>query len=399
MNKRYYRKIDPLILNGVRINSADRCRVFLYTKDRIKCLDCLNEMGITVLGELPFINGYYAEVPAGMVVKLAQSDMVDYVAADTEVKTQMYIAKKIVGVENYHEKGITGKGVGIAILDTGIYQHVDFTRPQNRIRQFVDLVNNRSQVYDDNGHGTFVAGVAAGNGYGSKGRFTGVAPEADIYALKTMDHNGNGNSATILKGMQWVADHAKEYNIRVVSLSLGSPAGAAMREDAMVRGAEQLWRQGVVVITAAGNEGPARSTITTPGTSGTVITVGALDDMRTETYADDKVADFSSRGPAERAVKPDIVAPGVDIISAAVPNLSFQRENRRLGTAEYTTMSGTSVSTPLVAGMAALLLQQNPDWTPDKVKRYLMQNARRIRGEFLSEGRGMALLKDTDKTK
>ncbi|MDD3243633.1 MAG: S8 family peptidase [Eubacteriales bacterium] len=393
MQRTYSEKIDPVILSNVRINSLQRFRVILYANDHAGCRETLKQMGVTLLDELPFIKGYYAEVPAGMITKLAQSDMIDYVAADIDVKTQMYIAKKIAGVSEYHRKGITGRGVGIAILDTGIYPHVDFTRPQNRIRSFVDMVNMRQTVYDDNGHGTFVAGVAAGNGTGSKGKFTGIAPEADLYIVKTMDHNGNGSSSAVLKGMQWVADHAQKDGIRVLSLSLGSTAGMLARDDAMVRGVEELWRRGITVITAAGNDGPGHSTITTPGVSNTVITVGALDDMRTEAYDDDHVADFSSRGPVGRWVKPDLIAPGVDIISTALPHRQMQSDTRKLGYADYTTMSGTSVATPVVSGMTALLLQQNPNWTPDQIKRYFMQNARRLQGDYLSEGRGMAFVR------
>lgn len=392
MNKRYLLKIDPQLISGVQVAARQKCRVILYTRDRERCRDCLERMGVEVLEEFPLISGYYAQLPAGLLPKLARQDLVDYVAADIDVQTQMYIARKVANVEQYHQRGVAGKGIGIAVLDTGLFPHVDFTRPRGKVRGFFDVVTGREQPYDDNGHGTFVTGVAAGSGIGSKGRFMGIAPEADIYAVKTMDKNGNGNSANIIKGMQWIAEHAQANNIRVVSLSLGSPMGLAFREDAMVRGAEELWRRGIVVVTAAGNEGPDKSTITTPGVSSTIITVGALDDGRTISTGDDKVAEFSSRGPSGQYIKPDLVAPGVDIISTAAP-AAMAGKGKRLGNAEYTTMSGTSVATPVVAGMAALLLQENPAWSPDKVKRQLMINARKIKGDFLSEGRGTAMLR------
>jgi len=245
-------------------------------------------------------------------------------------------------------------------------------------------VNGRSQSYDDNGHGTFVAGVAAGSGARSRGLYRGVAPEAGIFAIKSMDAQGNGTAVNVLSALQWVADHHRRLRIRVVSLSLGAPMFGAYRDDAMVHAAEQLWDRGVTVVAAAGNEGPGRGTITVPGVSGRIITVGALDDHRTPDRQDDHIPSFSSRGPAYRRIKPDVVAPGVDIVSTAA-GATGQGSS-------YTTMTGTSVAAPMVAGMAALLLQMHPEWTPAQVKRHLMLHAQPLRGDLLSEGRGMATL-------
>jgi serine protease AprX len=256
----------------------------------------------------------------------------------------------------------------------------------------VDTVNGRTSPYDDNGHGTFVAGVAAGSGYAASGIYKGIAPEAGIVSVKVMDSQGNGRSSDVLSALQWVADNYKKHNIKVVSLSLGSATSEFHRDDAMIRGAEALWNRGITVVVAAGNEGPSPRTITVPGTSPVLLTVGSVDDKRTVPTSDDEVPDFSSRGPVLNRVKPDVVAPGVNIISAnADPAYVPGGRTGRLQK-KYTVMSGTSVSTPLVAGMAVLLYQQHPGWSPDMVKREIMNRASRLTGAMNAEGMGIAQL-------
>lgn len=181
---------------------------------------------------------------------------------------------------------------------------------------FRDFVNNRQSPYDDHGHGTFVAGVAAGNGYSSGGKYRGIAPEANIIGVKVMDKDGSGNSSDIVAGMQWVVDHQQEYNVRIMSLSLGAKPSNS-RFDPLAAAVEAVWKKGIVVVAAAGNSGPKQNTIATPGISPMILTVGAVDDKRTPDYKDDVIADFSSRGPVNgRQVKPDLVAPGVNITAA-----------------------------------------------------------------------------------
>ncbi len=390
MKRKYIRKIDPEVRNAVIIHSDEPFKVILYTKEYEQCRPALEKLGVKVTAELPLIDGYIVELPAGMIEKLALRKNISYIAADIDVQAQMNIATKAVGADAMHASGIRGQGVGIAILDTGIYPHPDFTMPGNRIAAFVDIVNGRNAPYDDNGHGTFVAGVAAGNGRESGGLYRGIAPDADIVALKVMDRDGGGRTSDVLTAMQWVADNHERYHIKVASLSLGASVTTFSRDDAMERGAEQLWRQGITVVVAAGNEGPSPMTITVPGTSRTLLTVGASDDHRTPAVNDDTVADFSSRGPVNQRPKPDLVAPGVNIVSTNA-EVTYQPGRRLIKPSQfYTTMSGTSVSTPLVAGLAALLYQQQPKITPDQAKQELMKNAQRIVGTRNSAGSGEA---------
>jgi serine protease AprX len=275
---------------------------------------------------------------------------------------------------------LTGKGVTIAVIDTGVYPHKDLA---TRIVEFKDFINNRSEPYDDNGHGTHCAGDAAGNGASSSGKYAGSAPEANVIGVKVLNRQGSGSLETVMKGVEWCIQY-NEVNlankINIISMSLGSTAQQyeGENDDPMVLIVEKAWEAGIVVCVAAGNEGPEAQTIASPGISDKVITVGALDDRDTvETRNDDDVASFSSRGPTiYGVVKPDILAPGVDIISLRSPNSfldKLQKSNRV--DSSYFTLSGTSMATPICAGITALMLQHTPEITPEEVKNLLKSNA------------------------
>lgn len=203
-----------------------------------------------------------------------------------------------------------------------------------------------------------MAGMIAGSGTASAGRYQGVAPGAQLVCLKVLDQRGNGYVSDVLAGLRWVRQNGSQYGIRIINISVGSFTPKGMSEDsALVRGVDAAWDAGYVVVVAAGNNGPAAHTITTPGISRKVITVGCADDDREVEVAGSRMVDYSGRGPTDACIcKPDIVAPGSRIVSC---NL------RRNG---YRFKSGTSMSTPLVAGAAALLLEQNPDMTNRDVK-------------------------------
>ncbi len=372
-------KIDPDIINSLSIKANDYRRVILSAKDFEKCRMILKDENVRVVREFPLINAYSVDIPQDRLAALAASNVIRYISSDVEAHTQMDIAAKVIGASRLHRKGITGKGITIAVIDTGISPHRDFTKPRYRIKAFKDFVEERNVPYDDNGHGTFVAGVAAGNGYSSNGKYRGVAPDAQLVIIKAMDKNGSGDTTRILDAMQWINDNRERLGIKVVSMSIGAmPTTATV--DALASGADALWEKGLFVVAAAGNSGPNPRTITTPGVSHKVVTVGASDDKRTLTMKDDTIADFSSRGPANRGIKPDIVAPGVDIVSTK----AFDDKKGSF----YTKMSGTSVATPMVAGAAAFLYQSYPGLTPHDIKQYFMMNAYDLHKSKNAQGKG-----------
>lgn len=249
----------------------------------------------------------------------------------------------------------TGKGVGVAILDTGACPHLDFG---SRILAFRDYVRGWTMPYDDNGHGTHVAGIIGGNGRASRGRYCGIAPGCSLIPIKVLDEKGNGKKESVIHAMDWIEKNREKYNIRVVNISVGSTTQGENQD--LIEAVEHIWDIGLVVVAAAGNLGPKRGSITAPGCSRKVITVGASD-MVMENQG------ISGRGPTRECIsKPDIVAPGNVIISCAY----------KAGVSSYAAKSGTSMSTPVVTGGIALLLEKEPGLTNLEIKKRLKDTAK-----------------------
>lgn len=271
-------------------------------------------------------------------------------------------ARENIHCQVAYRLGLTGKGVGVAILDTGVYMHRDL---ENRIVGFKDTLKKRKAPYDDNGHGTHIAGIIGGSGIASSGRYQGIAPGCNLVAVKVLDQKGNGYASDVLAGLRWICQNGREYGIRIINISVGSFTRRGMSEDsALVRGVDAAWDAGFVVVVAAGNNGPGSHTITTPGISRKVITVGCSDDDQEVDVAGSRMVDYSGRGPTSACIcKPDIVAPGSRIVSCAP----------RPG--GYRIKSGTSMSTPVVAGALALLLEKYPEMNNRDVKLRLRERA------------------------
>lgn len=285
-------------------------------------------------------------------------------------------AKKSIHCDDAFSMGLTGKGVGVAILDTGIFPHKDF---DNRITAFTDMVHGNKLPYDDNGHGTHISGIIGGNGLASDGRYQGMAPECSLISVKVLDQKGNGYASDVLSGLKWIEEHKKEFNIRIVNISVGSFNRKGMSENsALVKGVNAAWDAGFVVVVAAGNMGPGRQTITTPGISRKVITVGCSDDDKEVDVAGNRMIDYSGRGPTSACIcKPDVVAPGCNVVSCS------NKEGR------YMVKSGTSMATPLVSGAIALLLQKYPNMTNKDVKLRLRERCMDLGRPQNQQGWGM----------
>ena len=171
---------------------------------------------------LPIIKAIALEAPARLVHQLAILDEVEYVTDDTKVFIHMDVARETIREDHPEPINYTGKGIGVAVVDTGVAPHPDLVKPADRIVAFKDYINEKREPYDDNGHGTHVAGIIAGNGYGSRGKYSGIAPEANIIAIKTLDKEGSGDTSDVIAAIQWVLDNRNRYNIKVLNLSLGS---------------------------------------------------------------------------------------------------------------------------------------------------------------------------------
>jgi len=273
----------------------------------------------------------------------------------------------------------TGQGVTVAVLDSGITHDPDLVQPTNRILASANFADPLGSMTDPGGHGTHVAGIIAGNGTRSNGQYMGVAPGADLVDVRVLDTNGNGRISSVVLGIQWALDHRVQYGIRVLNLSLGEQAPASYLLDPLAAAAEIAWKRGLVVVAASGNTGGQPDS---PGADPYVITVGATDDQGTASVTDDQVAWFSSYGtPPGSSAKPDLVAPGRRIVSIRAPGSTLDRLlPDRVVTASngstYFRLTGTSMATGVVSGIAALLLEQQPGLTPDQVKAVLTGTSR-----------------------
>ncbi len=278
---------------------------------------------------------------------------------------------------------LTGKGIGVAILDTGSHAHIDL---KGKIYSFQDCVNKRYSTYDESGHGTHVAGIIAGSGAASKGKISGMAPGSQLHILKVLNYRGDGNIQDTLKGIRWILENHKKLNIRIVNISVGTiPTLKDYNEFQLLRSVDELWDAGIIVVTAAGNNGPKRGSITLPGISKKVITVGAVDDHVFINEKGDVKYNYSGRGPTYECVcKPDIVAPGSYIKSCNNYKLSGQGIKKF-----YTIKSGTSMATPVVSGAIALLLEKDPTLTNVDVKLKLRETSRNLNRPANEQGWGL----------
>jgi len=299
------------------------------------------------------------EINKEQIKKIENLSFVKKVIPNYNININLDKSTNLIGANeiwNYHDKNgknIAGKGIKIAILDTGVnYNHPDLI---NNYVDGYDFVNNDTDPMDDHGHGTHCAGIALGYGRASNYDISGVAPLADLYSYKVLDNKGEGHLSSVL----YAFEEAILDDIDIISISFGNNEELAFPNSTLSIAADNIVDAGIIVVAAAGNDG-TNGPISSPACAKKVICVGATD-------YNDNVASFSSRGPVELEngsflIKPDIVAPGVNIKSCNLYN-------------GYKTSTGTSMSTPHVAGAAALILQENPDLTPEEVKNILKENA------------------------
>ena len=347
------------------------------------------------LRRLSSINSEVAAVPNAALQALARSPHVAGVSLDRPISRSMERTAGTVGAAAVRQQlGYDGAGIGVAIVDSGVapgLEDLADAAGAQRIARFVDFVGGATAAYDDYGHGSHVAGIVAGNGFDSSGARTGIAPGAALTVLKVLDASGNGRVSDVIAAIEYAVAHRSELNIRIINLSVATGVYESFDTDPLTLATEQAVKAGIVVVASAGNNGasPAGHTryrgITAPGNAPWVLTVGASSHMGTVTRTDDTVAAFSSRGPTaiDQAAKPDLIAPGVGIESLSVPGSTLALTHPEallpgtiaLSYLPYMSLSGTSMSAPVVSGTVALMLQANPALTPNQVKAILQYTA------------------------
>jgi serine protease AprX len=358
---------------------------------------------------LPHIKGAAYRIPASMLVWLEKHPDVAYVSPDRPNKVAFDNAIPAVMADVARQQyALDGTGIGIAVIDSGVYNHDDLhtaDQSASRIVYAESFVAGDASTNDAFGHGTHVAGIIAGNGQDSQSgysrQYAGLAPNANIINLRVLDGNGAGSDSQVIAAIQRAVELKDTYNIRVINLSLGRQVFESYTQDPLCQAVETAWQAGIMVVVAAGNNGRNNSmgtngygTVGAPGNDPNVITVGATKTNGTPERLDDQIASYSSKGPTliDHVVKPDLVAPGNRIISLQAPGSYLSTTYSSLNVVplptcdntgacttgsggQYFQLSGTSMATPVVAGAAALMIQQDPTLTPDTIKARLMKTA------------------------
>ena len=352
----------------------------------------VRNMGGALLRNLQSIKAGLYSLSASALPGLSNDPNVVYISPDRQVKGSYDYAPATVGANIAWQFGLNGTGIGVAVIDSGITDHPDLHDPAtgaSRVVYSESLIDsNTADLY---GHGTHVAGIVASNGASSKGAFPGMASNVRLINLRVLDQSGSGTDGVIIAAIHRAIALRDTYNIRVINFSMGRPIFESYNLDPLCQAVEAAWKAGIVVVVAAGNNGRDNSygnygyrTITSPGNDPYVITVGAMKTADTPIVTDDTIASYSSKGPTllDHIVKPDLVAPGNRLTSLRAPGSTLDLQyagNRVTSTGSlapaYFILSGTSMATPVVSGAVGLLLQNQPQLTPDQVKARLMKTA------------------------
>jgi serine protease AprX len=357
---------------------------------------------------LQHIQGAAYRIPVKALVWLEQHPDVAYVSPDRPNRVAFDDEIPAVMADIARQQyALDGTGVGVAVIDSGVYNHDDLQTADNTASRIVyseSFVAADPSTNDAYGHGTHVAGIIGGNGQDSSSgywhTYTGLAPNVNIINLRVLDTNGAGSDSQVIAAIERAIQLKSTYNIRVINLSLGRNVFESYAQDPLCQAVEAAWRAGIVVVVAAGNNGrdntlgtDGYATIQAPGNDPAVITVGATKTNNTPWRVDDTVASYSSKGPTsvDHVVKPDLVAPGNRIVSLESPGSILAMKFQSLEVSpivtctfgvcsvpqggQYVRLSGTSMATPVVAGAAALMIQRDPTLTPDTIKARMMKTA------------------------
>ncbi len=357
-------KIDNGLV-GVLENKEEKIDALVRVRNPLQL--GLLEHNFDVIKSYPFIRSVGIKCGLNEAIRLERMQEVEYVSAQSTVFALSDLNENINGKAYSNgmfsqypvakfSKELTGEGVTLCVMDTGINPHCDLSVPKNRIVHFEDMVGGEDMPYDDNGHGTFVAGVACGDGLTSAREVVGVAPKANVLGIKVIGDKGESGTFKILDGMQWLFDNFRQYGVKVVCMSFGAePLSYA---DPLKIGVEMLSRSGLIVVAAAGNSG--ENSLKSPAISNEIIAVGAVD-------KEDRIAEFSSRGVYQGAKRPDVYADGIKVKGIKAGG-------------SYTYMSGTSVAAPYVAGACCLLCEKYKNITPYQAKQAVLHHSLTIDG-------------------
>jgi len=360
--------------------------VIVQATDMATAAALVRAVGGEVTHELGIIDAVGAKVTRAQLASIeAQPYVRTYANREVQVAAgpSTYFPT-LVEANRLHGQNILGTGVTIAILDTGHWTSAaglsKTPSNQNKLLAGYDAIRNRMvSPSDASGHGTHITGIAMSSNLASDGTYQGVAPGANLVSIAAFGANGGGTYFDVIRGIAWAVVNKNTYNIRVLNCSFSAPPQSYYWDDPLNQAIMRAWQAGIVVVAAAGNTGPEPMTIGVPGNVPYVITVGAMSDNNTPAdRSDDFLSSFSSTGPTvEGFVKPEVVAPGGHIVNVMHSNTDVANTYPEFQiTNFYFKMSGTSQATAVTSGIVALMLQANPNLTPDDVKCRLLSSAR-----------------------
>ncbi|HLH29951.1 MAG TPA: S8 family peptidase, partial [Terriglobia bacterium] len=399
-------KLDKKLNDKAKNQPNEKVRVIIQRTGPVTTADNddVKKQGGKIIRNFHLINAHVVEVPAKVADMLTSRPNVKNISIDEPAKATVattepsIVTGADIATQTY---GVTGNGIGVAIIDSGIATHPDLPNVVNAV-DFVD--STRTGGYDPFGHGTHVAGTLAGNGAASGGMHMGSAPGVGLIDLRVLDGSGSGYTSDVIAAIEWAVTNqnaagknGRSMNIRVINLSLGHEPFESATTDPLTLACRTAVQNGIVVVAAAGNLGKDATGktvyggITSPGNEPTVITVGAVTTWGTYTRQDDAIATYSSRGPTyiDHYVKPDVVAPGGSIVAAMSPGSYLAVTYPTLQQdGSYLRLSGTSMATPTVSGAVALMLQANPSLRPNAVKAALMFTSEKMNASPLAQGAG-----------
>jgi serine protease AprX len=369
----------------------------------------LRRLGGTVTKDLGIVNGFAATIRADRIRSLAASRAVASISLDRKMTVQgttfntskpKSVYAKAMRADWAQHAGHSGAGVTVALVDTGVADLPDLTG--RVVTVTTDLLGTKTapcvnmsgeaDCGDSYGHGTFLAGLIAGNGAASGGMYAGIAPSARIVSIKIAGRDGAADVSNVIAAIQWAVSFRDTYGIKILNLSLGTDSNQSYKVDPLNYAVERAWFSGITVVVSASNRGPAAGTISKPADDPFVVTVGAVDDRGTPALNDDALPNFSSRGPtaADGLAKPDVVAPGGHLVSLSAPGSALATNFPSAMSAPYRGGSGTSMAAAVVSGAVALMLSAQPTMTPDRVKFALSSSARNVASDDpMAVGSGM----------
>ncbi len=315
--------------------------------------------------------GAVLELTGGQLEALSDDPSVDHLSGDARVQ-RMSVTNEATGATQVWSGiaglgGYTGRGIGVAVIDSGVTAHAAL---RGRVVAEFDFTGKKGSAVDKFGHGTHVAGIVAGNNIGD---YAGIAPGAHIVSLRVLGSDGSGDTSDVISAIDWAIEHRSQFALRIINLSLGHPIFESYRDDPLCQAVQRAVNAGMVVVAAAGNFGktedgrPIVGGVISPGNSPAALTVGALNTVATPQRSDDVMATYSSRGPTfiDGVLKPDVAAPGNKIAGPAAPGAYLtQTYPERIvsgeGSQAYIELSGTSMAAAVVSGRGGAAARGQP---------------------------------------